>query len=393
MIYSFKRIIGLDVASTSGPIKTAGDILLITSQTEYNIVKKNYDIPENYNDAIWKRYICNNIGIYVFKPRIKESKRFLNGVDVAEEDEKVISGVGRNGKSYKLAIKTVYEIEKEDIDVINLLVKEVEESNKVIVKDTGFLEDIQIETMANLCLAQGDEELKGAKTLLSKDRKMILKSFSIDEYSGRFHSALTAFDSEARKRIRYKDRKMVEIDIVSSQPTILNILFKKKVESLNIDSRVSRSIDEGSFYELIMDVAGVDRKTAKLSVMWLLFSQWKNSQILDGLGSSEYKDQQEVIRKFLEWMKCEDRFFYQFIDNMKSDANYPLPKRLQMMEVDLIKHMLKSIKDAGYTEGIYTVHDCIGCPEDVSESILDIMKQSSLNYLKCIINFKIEKNV
>lgn len=367
-------------------------VLLISTQKDYELVKSIYNnLPEDYESAVWKKFIFDNVGVYVFKALIKEQKRFLNGDQQADINEKVISGIGGNNKPYKLAIKTVYEIEDEDLNIIKDFERQIELLNDVKATDTGFLEDIQLETMANLDLADEDKDLKGAKLLLSHNKRAILESFKIDKYSGRFHSALTAFDSDARKRIWYKGLKLVEVDIVSAQPSFLNALFKKKVGNNQIASEISKSIEEGRFYEFIMDISNVDRKLAKESVMWLLFSKWKNQQIIDGFAGreGEYKKQSEIIKIFLEWAKVNDRFFYQFIDEMKSDEIDPLPKKLQKMEVYIIKYMLKKIKEKGYIKGLYTVHDCIGCPEDVSKDILKIMEEASKE-LKISINFKIE---
>lgn len=214
------------------------------------------------------------------------------------------------------------------------------------------------------------------KATYEKDYEKII-SWSIDNYSGRFHSVVTRLSSEYRKRmVTLEGERTVEIDLRSSQPSIL---FSTIERELGYKSPIAESCMKGQFYEELAVRSGLAKSIEDVSSNENLRDRAK-LLFMQGCYSSSLRNIYDV-GLFNKAIKSWDEKAYQYIQSRRKSLvvggvrKSSLPKIMQEEEVKLVLgSVVSSCIENGILE-ITTIHDCIKCRESDAESVREIMKE------------------
>lgn len=217
------------------------------------------------------------------------------------------------------------------------------------------------------------------KALYEKDYEKII-SWSIDNYSGRFHSVVTRLSSKYRKRMTtIEGERSVEVDLRSAQPSILFSTIEKE---LGYRSPIADSCMNGTFYEEFAVRTGLAKSIDEVQNDESLRKKAK-MLFMHGCYSSSLRNLNEVGR-FNRAIKSWDEKAYRYIQSKRRSLEVGgvrkslLPKTMQMEEVKLILiNVVESCINKGVME-ITTIHDCIKCKESDAELVRVIMKEEFL---------------
>jgi hypothetical protein len=80
----------------------------------------------------------------------------------------------------------------------------------------------------------------------------------VDKKGNRVHTNLTNLASDLRSFITYEDRKLGQVDLKNSQPFLLNLIIKNRINLMKqneVDEymQFKKITEEGVFYEFLMD--------------------------------------------------------------------------------------------------------------------------------------------
>lgn len=252
-----------------------------------------------------------------------------------------------------------------------------------------------------------------------------MESFTVDSYSGRFHSIMTRTRNDIRMSggLTINGQQLCEVDISSSQPTLFGLLVKEKYH--DIKSEWLEHCLSGVFYEWIIDVTGIvkfDKEKLKNSISWndqarlcsrmdsdnphiylrlivkfwimkFLFGSTSIKSLKKNTGSC-YKTFTSNLCKYLEenepCLYDEFVWYRTHIEKVDGEKKSILPKHLQETEVRYIKECLKRLDPV--VDRLYTVHDCVGCLECDAMKVKSIMEQTSLDMFGVKLNLKIESS-
>ena len=274
---------------------------------------------------------------------------------------------------------------------------------------------------------------------------------TIDGEEGRFYSIMTGLKSDVRHGniLSIGGMGFKEVDLSNSQPTLLGLMVKKKLEEKGIGfkSMWLEHALSGDFYEWLIDVThlidhySVDEIISSLENKASRLGKSKNKKVveqareIEGLVnkvkfetstdphrklrplikhwiikflfgkqtvSVDNKAVNDIERMFLKnlcrYLKENETHIYdEIIRNKKNpepkkgkpdETASPLARNLQEEEVRFIKRCLRNLDNE--VEYLYTVHDCIGCLETDVEKVKRVMTQTAIDYYGVALNLKVE---
>lgn len=274
---------------------------------------------------------------------------------------------------------------------------------------------------------------------------------TIDGESGRFYSIMTGLKSNVRHGniLSIGGVKFKEVDLSNSQPTLLGLMVKKKLDEAGIkfNSMWLRHALSGDFYEWLVDIThlidhysvdeivkNLDDKVSRLGKsrnkkvveqgreIEDLLTKVRTEKSLDShkrlrpiikhwiikflfgkktvsAAGKEVKDMELMFLKNLcRYLQENEPYIYQEIIWYKKhpepkrknpdETASPLARNLQEEEVRFIKQCLRNLDNE--VEYLYTVHDCIGCLETDVDIVTRVMTQTALDYYGVALNLKVE---
>lgn len=274
---------------------------------------------------------------------------------------------------------------------------------------------------------------------------------TIDGVGGRFYSIMTGLKSNVRHGnfLSIGGVGFKEVDLSNSQPTLLGLMVKKKLEvqGIRVNSMWLKHALSGDFYEWLVDIThlidhySVDEIISSLENKASKLGKSKNKKVVEQareiddlvckvksetssdphkklrplvkhwiikflfgkqIVSVEDKVVKDIERMFLKnlcrYLKENETHIYDEIiwnkkhpepkkDNPDETAS-PLARKLQEEEVRFIKQCLRNLdKEVEY---LYTIHDCIGCLETDVEKVKQVMTNTAIDYYGVALNLKVE---
>ena len=235
----------------------------------------------------------------------------------------------------------------------------------------------------------------------------------VDDKGGRFYSLMVGMGKEFRRNcLTLNGERIVEVDVSSSQPTLLGLKIKK--ETGKTTEWLKRCLD-GSFYEWVKDLTGVKVARAKVKtyIMRYLFSCYGASFPKDFQGEHlppDIKEYKRGYKKFEQrltgYLKENEPEIYDLVERHKRAPVWAekvwtdqwkkkrkgkwcslLPVLMQKTEVEYIKTCLARLpKDMKF----FTIHDAICVKESDGETVKAVMEQVSQEMYGEKISIKIE---
>jgi hypothetical protein len=240
---------------------------------------------------------------------------------------------------------------------------------------------------------------------------MTLLRFTIDDYSGRFHTALTRLASEVRTHLKFSNgENAVDIDIRACQP----MLFCSLLGSLGYDE-LGKFVGNHDFYEKFESMMqdkyydsfefkdAEQRNNTKLEFVRTSYSTGgsflgfvrKSAQLIESMSGSEKAHKYRELMYQLadgESQLNKDQGFYVPDITRRINTGYEmrcksssLPKRLQSAEVNIVfgaNGVLDRLIRAGVPT-CTTIHDAIIVPESYAEIANSIMRSTFIEFTKC----------
>ncbi|MCH5234809.1 MAG: hypothetical protein J1E16_05905 [Muribaculaceae bacterium] len=281
-------------------------------------------------------------------------------------------------------------------------------------------------------------------------RKEGLNKIIIDGQDGRLYSIMTRMKSDYRHGgiLSIDGEKFKEVDLSNSQPTLLGLMVKRKLNEKNqeFNSLWLEHAVKGDFYEWLVDITGIgemqiDDIILKLEEVIDKNKKSKKKHVREQAKEDENiinkvkreispyphvklrplvkywiikflfgkqivcpdnKDVKGIERKFLKnlcvYLNANEPYIYEELIWYKK---HPQPKKknpcenaselarkLQEEEVRYIKECLKRLDTE--VKYLYTVHDCIGCLVSDVDKVKSIMEQTSIDYYGVKLNLKVE---
>lgn len=121
----------------------------------------------------------------------------------------------------------------------------------------------------------------------------------VDDKGGRFYSMMVCMGKDYRRACLQLDgERIVEVDVSSSQPTLIGLKIKKDT---GITTEWLKHCLDGDFYEWVKDLTGVkvERANVKTYIMRYLFSCYGASLPKDCQGEHLPPDIKEYKRGYL----------------------------------------------------------------------------------------------
>lgn len=235
----------------------------------------------------------------------------------------------------------------------------------------------------------------------------------VDDKGGRYYSMMVCMGKDYRRACLQLDgERIVEVDVSSSQPTLIGM--KTKLDTGKTTEWLRHCLS-GDFYEWAKEITGVKvkRDQVKKYVMRYLFSCYGASLQKDIQGEHlppDSKDYKKGYKKFehklTSYLKGNDPEVYNLIEHHKRNPVWnekvwtdnwkkkhkgkwcsTLPVLMQKTEVEFIKTcLLKLPKDMKF----FTIHDAICVRESDGEAVKAAMEQVSQEMYGEKISVKIE---
>jgi hypothetical protein len=231
--------------------------------------------------------------------------------------------------------------------------------------------------------------------------------FYVDSTSGRLHTPLTILKSELRSYLRYRGERLVSIDIVNSQPFLLQVFLDPRkfdqngLEHTVFDYNPGLGRNPGQVSSVVMRVIeSVMRKEDVLRfVQWvnggrfyeefalMLNDRCKLKETVDNRKQAKLSTFEALFGKnraisSSQKMQCFKKVFpnvYEVIMLIKrGDDNYnALACSLQRFESNLILHTAcKAISERDPSLPLFTIHDSIATTVGNEELVRGIMRDS-----------------
>lgn len=237
----------------------------------------------------------------------------------------------------------------------------------------------------------------------------------VDDKGGRYYTMMVGLGKEYRRACLQLDgERIVEVDVSSSQPTLIGLKIKK--DTGKTTEWLQHCLD-GNFYEWTKEITGikVKRDQVKKYVMRYLFSCYGASLQKDIQGehlppdSKHYKKgYKKFEQKLTSYLKGNDPEVYNLIEHHKRNPVWnekvwtdnwkkkhkgkwcsTLPVLMQKTEVEFIKTcLLKLPKDMKF----FTIHDAICVKESDGDIVKAVMEQVSMEMYGEKISVKIENS-
>ena len=237
----------------------------------------------------------------------------------------------------------------------------------------------------------------------------------VDDKGGRYYSMMVCMGKDYRRAcLQLGGERIVEVDVSSSQPTLIGLKTKK--DTGKTTEWLQHCLD-GDFYEWAKEITGVKvkREQVKKYVMRYLFSCYGASLPKDFQGEHlppDSKDYKRGYKKFEQkltaYIKAKEPEIYDLIEHHKRNPVWTekvwtdnwkkkrkgkwcstLPVEMQKTEVEFIKTCLARLpKDMKF----FTIHDAICVKESDGDIVKAIMEQVSMEMYGEKISVKIENS-
>lgn len=237
----------------------------------------------------------------------------------------------------------------------------------------------------------------------------------VDDKGGRYYTMMVCMGKDYRRACLQLDgERIVEVDVSSSQPTLIGLKVKK--DTGKTTEWLQHCLD-GNFYDWAKEITGikVKRGQVKKYVMRYLFSCYGSGLSKDFQGEHLPPDVKEYNRgykkfeqKLTGYLKDNEPEVYNLIelhkrnpvwtekvwtDNWKKKRKgkwcSTLPVLMQKTEVEFIKTCLARLpKDMKF----YTIHDAICVMESNGGAVKAVMEQVSMKMYGEKISIKIENS-
>ena len=235
----------------------------------------------------------------------------------------------------------------------------------------------------------------------------------VDDAGGRFYSMMVGMGKEYRRNcLHLNGQRIVEVDVSSSQPTMIGLKCKKET---GITTQWLSHCLSGNFYEWVKSITGVKVKRDKVKkyVMRYLFSCYGSDlpktyegEHLPPDGSEGKKGYKRFEQRLTSFLKENEPEVYDLIDAHKRNPVWTekvwedsfhkkhygkwcstLPVEMQKVEVEFIKACLARLPDGML---FYTIHDAICTQMDNGELVKEIMQDVSLEMYGEKVGIKVE---
>lgn len=234
-----------------------------------------------------------------------------------------------------------------------------------------------------------------------------------DDKGGRFYSLMVGMGKDFRRScLTLDNERIVEVDVSSSQPTLIGLKVKKDT---GITTEWLRHCLSGDFYEWVKDLTGVkvERAKVKTYIMRYLFSCYGSGLPKDFQGEHLPPDNKvhkrgykKFEQKLTAYIKDNEPEIYDLIERNKRNPVWTdktwtdnwkkkrkgkwvstLPVEMQKTEVEYIKACLAMLPaDMKF----YTIHDAICVRESDGVKVKQAMEQVSMEMYGVKISVKIE---
>ena len=237
----------------------------------------------------------------------------------------------------------------------------------------------------------------------------------VDDAGGRFYSMMVGMGKEYRRNcLHLNGQRIVEVDVSSSQPTMIGLKVKKNT---GLTTPWLSHCLSGDFYDWIKGITGLNKRVkrdkVKKYVMRFLFSCYApdlpktyEGEHLPPDGSEGKKGYRKFEQRLTSYLKENEHGVYALIDSHKRHPAWTekvwedsfhkkhygkwcssLPVEMQKVEVQYIKTCLSRLP--GNME-FYTIHDAICVMETDGEKVKEIMQDVSLEMYGERIGIKVE---
>lgn len=237
----------------------------------------------------------------------------------------------------------------------------------------------------------------------------------VDDKGGRFYSLMVGMGKDFRRScLTLDNERIVEVDVSSSQPTLIGLKIKKDT---GITTEWLKHCLDGNFYEWAKEITGVKvkRDQVKKYVMRYLFSCYGSGLPKDYQGehlSPDIKEYKRGYKKFEQkltsYLKENEPEVYNLIEHHKRNPVWTdktwidswkkkrkgkwcstLPVEMQKTEVEYIKSCLSRLPE---DMKFFTIHDAICCRENEGVVVKAVMEQVSMEMYGEKISIKIENS-
>ena len=236
-----------------------------------------------------------------------------------------------------------------------------------------------------------------------------------DDKGGRFYSMMVCIGKDYRRACLQLDgERIVEVDVSSSQPTLIGL--KTKLDTGKTTEWLQHCLS-GDFYEWVKDLTGVkvERAKVKTYIMRYLFSCYGSGLPQNFQGEHLPPDNKvhkrgykKFEQKLTAYIKDNEPEIYDLIERHKRNPVWTdktwtdqwkttrkgkwcstLPVLMQKTEVEFIKTCLSRLPaDMKF----YTIHDAICAKESDGDAVKSVMEQVSQEMYGEKISVKIENS-
>lgn len=200
--------------------------------------------------------------------------------------------------------------------------------------------------------------------------------FKVDGKGNRAHTNLTNLASDLRQFIRYSGKKLGQVDLRNSQPFLLNLVIKNKINKKNVEqmeeyNRYKKLTENGEFYEYLMSEFGIassdekDRKEFKLLFFGRVFFD-RNRKVL--------KKEEQLFAELFPTI-------FSIIRKIKEDDYTQLAISLQKAESKIIiTECVRKIRQERPDIFVSTIHDSIVGEYENLDYFRDVIEEVFLKY-------------
>lgn len=235
----------------------------------------------------------------------------------------------------------------------------------------------------------------------------------VDDAGGRFYSLMVGMGKEYRRNcLHLNGQRIVEVDVSSSQPTMIGVKCKKDT---GVTTQWLSHCLSGDFYEWVKSITGVKVKRDKVKkyVMRYLFSCYGpdlpktyEGEHLPPDGKEGKKGYKKFEQRLTGFLKENEPEVYNLIDAHKRHPVWTekvwedcfhkkhygkwcstLPVEMQKVEVEFIKTCLSRLP--GQMQ-FFTIHDAICTQMDNGDLVKEIMQDVSLEMYGEKVGIKVE---
>lgn len=222
----------------------------------------------------------------------------------------------------------------------------------------------------------------------------------VDDKGGRFYSMMVGMGKDYRREcLRLEGERIVEVDVSSSQPTLIGLKIKRET------GKTTRWLEhclKGDFYEWVKGLTEtkVKRDRVKKYVMRFLYSCYEPNLPMDFQGehlpredNNCKKGYKKFEKRLLSYLKNNEPEIFDLIDFHKKHPSWTektwtdcwrkthkgrwcssLPVEMQKVEVEFIKTCLSRLPE---DVKFYTIHDSICVKYSDGDNVKKIMEDVS----------------